>query len=121
MLSFVIAGNTTDVEATLSSLCDTVHEHTTYQFDGTNFSLSAFLNVDDEAYYGVTCYKDVSSIWNLIAIVKVQHCGPLSVFDKQNTFPFDYSRELLVGEYSIKLYQLFKISMRKYSINALRV
>ena len=61
MVTFVIDGSTTDVNATAYSMCDSISNSTSYSFDGYDLTLSSFMTVNNQTFYGVTCGEIVST------------------------------------------------------------
>ena len=72
MVTFVIAGNTSDVNATAYSLCDSVLNGTSYSFNGYTLTLSPNMTVDNESYYGDTCGATVSIRIILITLLEMK-------------------------------------------------
>ena len=62
MVTFVIDGSTTDVNATAYAMCDSISNATSYSFDGYDLSLSSFMTVNNQTFYGVTCGEIVSMV-----------------------------------------------------------
>ena len=61
-MTFVIDGTLADVNATAYSLCDSISNSTSYSFDGYDLTLSSYMTVNNQSYYGVTCGEIVSMI-----------------------------------------------------------
>ena len=61
MVTFVIDGSTADVNATAYSMCDSISNSTRYSFDGYDLTLSSFMTVNNQTFYGVTCGEIVST------------------------------------------------------------
>ena len=59
-VTFVIDGNTTDVNSTAYSLCESISNATTYTFDGYTLTLDQYMTIDNQTFYGVTCGVTVS-------------------------------------------------------------
>ena len=72
VVTFVIAGDTSDINATAYSLCDSVLNGTSYSYNGYTLTLSPYMTVDNEAYYGVTCGATVSIRIILITLLEME-------------------------------------------------
>ena len=61
-MTFVIDGTLADVNATAYSMCDSISNSTSYSFDGYDLTLSSYMTVNNQSYYGVTCGEIVSML-----------------------------------------------------------
>ena len=59
-MTFVIDGSVADVNATAYSVCDSISNSTVYSYDGYDLTLSSYMTVNNQTYYGVTCGEIVS-------------------------------------------------------------
>ncbi|XP_053372863.1 fibrocystin-L-like [Mercenaria mercenaria] len=55
VVTFVISGTYTDVNSTAYSLCDSIYNQTSYSYNGYSLTLSPYLTINNQTYYGVTC------------------------------------------------------------------
>lgn len=55
IVTFVIAGSYSDVNATAYSLCDSIYNGTQYAYNGYTLTLAPFMTINNQTYYGVTC------------------------------------------------------------------
>ena len=60
LVTFVIEGTTSDVNTTAYAVCDSISNSTSYSFNGYDLTLSSFMTVNNQTYYGVTCGEIVS-------------------------------------------------------------
>lgn len=60
VVTFVIAGSLTDVNATAYSVCDSIYNGTSYSYGSYSLTLAPFLTINNVTYYGVTCGEIVS-------------------------------------------------------------
>ena len=63
----MIDGSVADVNATAYSMCDSISNSTVYSFDGYDLTLTSYMTIDNQTFYGVTCGEIVSD-WLLFAI-----------------------------------------------------
>ena len=61
-VTFVIDGNFTDVNATAYSVCESISNTTSYTFSGYTLSLSEYMTINNQTFYGVSCGVTVSSV-----------------------------------------------------------
>ena len=61
-VTFVIDGNFTDVNATAYSVCESISNSTSYTFNGYTLSLSEYMTINNQTFFGVSCGVTVSSV-----------------------------------------------------------
>ncbi|XP_060573258.1 fibrocystin-L-like isoform X2 [Ruditapes philippinarum] len=55
VVTFVISGTLSSVNSTAYSLCDSIYNKTAYSYNGYSLTLSPYLTINNQTYYGVTC------------------------------------------------------------------
>ncbi|KAL4228989.1 Fibrocystin-L [Mactra antiquata] len=55
LVTFTVSGNTSTVNDTAYSLCESIYNDTQYSFYGTSLTLSPYMTIDGSTFYGVSC------------------------------------------------------------------
>jgi hypothetical protein len=66
LVTFVVEGPTSSVEETVESLCGSIQNETSFTFNGQSLTLSPYMAVNNEQYYGVKCGEQVKKSFYLL-------------------------------------------------------
>ena len=60
MVTLVVQGTTSGVNSTVYAICDNISNGTSFTFSGTTVSMSSYMTVNGQTFYGVSCGSTVS-------------------------------------------------------------
>ena len=60
VVSMVVQGSTSGVNSTMFAICDDISNGTSFTFSGTTVSMSTYMTVNGQTFYGVSCAASVS-------------------------------------------------------------
>ncbi|KAK3107254.1 hypothetical protein FSP39_010348 [Pinctada imbricata] len=61
VVTVTVNGNSSTVANLIEGFCDSITAGTSFSYGGHTFTMSTFLTVDNQTYYGVSCGNDVSA------------------------------------------------------------